>query len=209
MKTTAILLSILWGATCSFGQGTVTFANSSLTLISANGTPMPVSGTEQFIFAIFLGPSKTVTSTGQSASFYDPAFQVVGAYNTNSATTAGRINFRGDLDVGSAGGWSAGSTVDYIIRGWSTNAGAIWAEALANWNNGTPLVSMTIGSSTVADNMVLSGGTSPSIIVFGGGPFQVLGFNMISIPEPSTFALAILSGAVLFVNIRHRHRQPR
>jgi hypothetical protein len=180
------------------GQGTVNFANSSLTLISTDGVPMPVSGTQQFNFAIFLGPSATVGSSGQTPLFSDSAFQIVAAYNTNSTSLAGRINNRNNIDVttGLGQGFFPGSTVDFVVRGWSANAGATWSEALANWNNGTPLFSMFIGSSTVGNDTVLGPEFTPT--VFGLGANQVSGFNMIQIPEPSSLAFAGLGAVALW-----------
>jgi hypothetical protein len=209
MKTTAALLLILSTTTCSFSQGMINFANSASTLISSGGTPMPVSGTQQFIFALFLAPSTTVSAAGITPSLTDPNFQFTDVYNTNNASLEGRLVNRLGISVGGSQGYPAGSTIDFIIRGWSVSAGATWSGALASWNNGTPLVPMYIGSSTIGDNMVLSGGGLPNLTVFGFGQYQVLGFNMVFIPEPSTLALAILGGVVSCASNhrqRHRHR---
>lgn len=209
MKTTGLFLIILSAMTSAFSQGFVIFANTPSTLISVNGTPMQVSGDQQFIFAIFIAPSMTANTTGITPTFSDPVWQLVCGYNTNSASAPGRLVYRGSVDVGTPGGYFAGSTVDFIVRGWSANAGATWGEASATWNNGMPLVPLYIGSSTVGDNLVLLGGTLPYPTVFGLAPNQVLGFDMLFIPEPSTLALAFLGGLTLFVGIRHPERQAR
>ncbi|HEX5220832.1 MAG TPA: PEP-CTERM sorting domain-containing protein [Verrucomicrobiae bacterium] len=172
----------------AYAQGNIHFGNTLTTLISANGTPMPVSGTQQFIFAIFLAPSTTVSSTNIQATYSDPIWQNLGGYATNSSTAPGRIITRLSLDVGTPTGYVSGSTVDFIVRGWSANAGATWAEALATWNNGSPLVPMFIGSSTIGNDMVLS---SPLVTPtpFGPSADQVPGFNMTLVPEPSALTL--------------------
>jgi hypothetical protein len=91
------------------------------------------------------------------------------------------------LDVGSVGGYSAGETVDFVVRGWSSNLGHTWSEALANWNNGNPLVpNWAMGSSTVGNDLILGGGPIPSTTLFGIGVNQIGGFHLI--PEPSCTA---------------------
>lgn len=211
MKAIATIFMLLGASTgYLFAQGEITFANSSSTLISAGGIPMPTRTSVEttFYFAIFLASPDTVTSPGQYTSFTDPSFQLVGAYNTNSTSTPGRIATRSNLDVGSAGGWSPGSTVDFIVRGWSANAGSTWAEALVSWNGGTPFIPMFIGSSTIGNNVILVAGPQPATTVFGLGPNQVLGFDMVFVPEPTALALAVLGGTTLWANVRQRKRDP-
>jgi len=186
------------------GQGIIDFRNDPTTLISASGVPIPVSGTQQFIFAIFLAPFTTVSSTNIQATYSDPVWQSLGGYNTNSASIPGRINNRLGLDVGTPAGYpAAGTMVDFVIRGWSANAGATWAAALANWNNGSPLVPMFIGSSTVGNNMILS--DIATATPFGLGSYQVPGFDMTFVPEPSSLALAGLGAATMWFLRRRSH----
>jgi len=154
---------------------------------------MPVSGNQQFLFAVFLAPATTVDTTNQSALFTDPVFQVASGYTTNSSSLAGRITSRLGLVVE----YPPGSTVDFVIRGWSANAGATWTEALANWNNGNPVVPMFIGASTIGNNLVLGGGIQAAPLVFGNRPEQVAAFNVTLVPEPSPVALGAL-GTVVF-----------
>lgn len=189
---------------CGFAQGTLNFANTSSTLISANGSPMPVSGEQRFYFALFLAPGNTVDTPGLTPALTDPRFQVVEAYNTNHAVGPGRLVRYPNV----VARYPAGSTVDFVVRGWSANAGTTWPEALANWNNGSPLQPMFIGSSLVGNNFFLSGGTLPVSEVFGLNSDQVPGFNMTFIPEPSALALTVLGGTALWASTRHRKREP-
>lgn len=178
MRTFTTFLAVLGTAVSLFAQGTVNFGNSALTLISAGGVAMPRATTRQFIFAVFLASSTTVNGAGQNVSFDDPRFYFAGAYNTNTSATTGRLVTRNGVVVNYG---APGSTVDFVVRGWSANAGATWAEALANYNNGFPLVGeMYIGSSTGGNDLILGGGAFPSPMLFGPSLTQVGGFNIVN-----------------------------
>jgi hypothetical protein len=201
MKKLLTLTALIGATTLSYAQGTVNFANSAATLISAGGVAMPGSATAQFNFAVFLAPSGTVTASGQSATLSDPIWQTVAAVNINGAT-AGRLT-SGTKDVPG----SPGNVNDYLVRGWSANAGATWAQALAFWNNGAPSANMFIGSSLIGNDIVLGGGAIPVPTLFGGGANQVGGFNMgavAAIPEPSSMVLAGLGAASLLLFRRRK-----
>ena len=198
MKKILTLAALVGVTAVSFAQGTVNFQNSASTLLSAGGVALPNSAASPFNFAVFLAPSTTAGAAGQTALLTDPAFQTVAGVNVNSPTAAGRLVTRSALDVGG----SSGSTIDFIVRGWSANAGATWAEALAFWNNGSPSANMYIGSSTVGNDLVLGGGAILAQSLFGVNGFQVTGFNMplvsaVIVPEPSSLVLAGLGAASL------------
>src|SRR5262245_53577826 len=91
MKTLIHWSLLACSAACGFAQGLLQFDNSSSTLISANGSPMPVSGEQKFFFALFLAPGNTVDTPGITPALTDPRFQVVEAYNTNHAVAPGRL----------------------------------------------------------------------------------------------------------------------
>jgi hypothetical protein len=191
-------------ASCGFAQGLLHFNNTPLTLISANGSPMPVSGEQRFYFALFLASSTTVDTSGITLPLTDPNFQSVEAYNTNSSLAAGRLAPYPNVVTS----YPPGSTVDFVVRGWSANAGNTWEEALKNWNGGSPYLSMFIGSSTVGNDLVISGGAQPYPTIFGTSALgQVPGFDMPFIPEPSTLALAVLGGAALCLSLHRRGRE--
>jgi hypothetical protein len=203
MKKLLTLAALVGATAVSFAQGTVNFQNAAATLISAGGVAMPGSST--FNFALFLAPSTRVLTSGQSAALNDPAFQTVAGVNANNPAGAGRIVTKSGLDVGQP----AGSTIDFIVRGWSANAGATWAEALAFWNNGSPSADMFIGSSTIGNDLVLGGGLIAPTALFGGGATQVLGFNMslvpaVIVPEPTSMVLAGLGAASLLLFRRRK-----
>lgn len=201
MKKILTLLAAAGLAASSYGQGTVSWQNSASTLISAGGVSTAnVAG--QYYFAIFLAPSSTVGAAGQTASFTDGAFQSAAAYNTNAAA-AGRIATRSTVDPGVA----SGTTVDFIIRGWSANAGSTWAAALAFWNNGNPSQTMYMGSTPILNDFVVGGGSLPVSPLMGTTLPQAPGFNLLQynpVPEPTSMALAGLGAASLLIFRRRK-----
>lgn len=218
MKKILTMVAMLGVAGMAYGQGYVNFANQSSTLISAGGTAMPALATSQFIFGFFAAPSTTVPTPlpgpgGQPVNPLDNRFDTVGGYNTNT-TAAGRIATRNGVNVGGSGG----GTVDFIIRGWSGTAGGTYAEALANFNAivngiGTPSAGviqaggMYFGQSNIGNDLLLGdGGAIGATTVFGVGPNQAQGFNMVfyPVPEPSSMALAGLGAAALLIFRRRK-----
>ena len=208
MKTIFTVLIAICTVISAFAQGRIAFRNDASTMILANGIPMPPS--EQFFFALFLAPETTVSAPGMTVSFADPSFQFADSYTTNNPhpLAAGRLIQRTVVLTGTR--WAeVGLVVDFVVRGWSANAGQTWSEALANWNNGAPLVPMYIGSSTVGNDLLPALGTLPDPVIFGNtGQGEVPGFNMPFIPEPSTAALALLGGLSLLREIGKRRRRP-
>jgi hypothetical protein len=203
MKKLLTIGALVSAATLSFAQGTVNFANGSTTLISAGGAAMPTSATGgTFNFAVFLAPSTTVNAVGlpSTPSYTDPLFQQEGVNGTvNSPTAVGRLVTRNGVVVGGV----AGSTIDFIVRGWSANAGATWAEALAFYNGGSPSQAMYIGQSLIGNDLKLGDGAAvASTTLFGLTPVQVGGFNLAlipAVPEPTSMVLAGLGAASLLL----------
>jgi len=212
MKTIATFLALLFTVSIASAQ-TVQFRNTSLTLISAEGVPM--SPAERFRFAFFLGPSTAVDAPGITLPFDDPIFQQVEAYTTNSplAIGAGRLQYQGQVIIPGSrleelGFWST-LRLDFVVRGWSENAGTTWEEALANWNDGSPLMPMFIGASTVGNDLLPSFGAAPEVVIFGTWPVgEIPGFDMAFIPEPSALALAVLGGAGILARSRRNLSKP-
>jgi len=200
MKSLLAILGWIALSPVAYGQGYLPFRNDSTTLISAGGVPMPGSTNQQFIFAVFLAPATTVNAIGVQVAFSDPSFQVVEAYNTNHSFGVGRLVSR-NVPIS----YSPGTSVDFVVRGWSANAGATWQAALATWNNGSPLMPMFIGSSTIGNNLWIAGDL-PMSPLFGLNPAagEVLGFDMGFVPEPAVVTTLILAGVVF---LRWRRRQ--
>jgi hypothetical protein len=208
MKKTIITLMAVGAMVSSYAQGTFNWGNSGTTLVSAGGVATPVLATSQFNFAVFFAPSGTVNALNQNVPLGDAVFTTTHGLNTNT-TAIGRVSSRTGV-IESSGALGAGSTVDFIIRGWSINAGATYAQALANWNNGSPLAGvgagMYFGQSVVGNDFVLGGGPIPNSGIVGAGVNQVGGFNLtyFPAPEPSSMALAGLGAASLLIFRRRK-----
>lgn len=208
MKIITIWFSILATATGAFAQGLVSLSNFGQ-LISVGGNPMPVSGDQEFIFAVFLAPSTTFPDSGSMTTFTDPAFGIAAAYFTNSTVAAGRINSRNQVDVttDTGQGFTIGSTVDFIIRGWSANLGYSWPASMNNLLFGNFSGQPWWGWSTVGNNLVLGGLPLPTFNVFGNGLNQVQGFNLVTIPEPPALSIAGLVAVAMWL-FRNRQKTP-
>ncbi|MGC3958711.1 MAG: PEP-CTERM sorting domain-containing protein [Verrucomicrobiota bacterium] len=156
---------------------------------------MPGSSVKTFYFAVFMAPSTTVTSDFQSQpSFGDPSWGSPLYTTVNHATAAGRLATTAGAAV--IPGFAGGSTVDFIVRGWSADAGATYAQALLSWSSGGPGMD---GSSRIGNNLVLSDGAAiPVTTLFGVGGNQIGGF-FIGVPEPSSLAFTGLGAAALLV----------
>lgn len=208
MKKLVITLSVVLAtASASFAQGVINFGNGATTLISAGGASMPGSNTRAFNFAVFMAPSTTVVANSLAPALNDAAWQTVAGVNVNHATAVGRLATTASALV--VNGFTGGSTVDFIVRGWSANAGATWAAALAFYNNGAPSQDMWIGSSRIADNLVLGDGAAIGTpTLFGVGANQVVGFDQTFVsgivPEPSSMAIAGLGAASLLLFRRRK-----
>lgn len=175
-------------------EGTVNFVNSSATMITVAGTNMPVRADQEFLFAVFLAPATTVNASGFSANAFDVNFQLPAGYTTNSSLVAGRFVSRISLDVGSIAGYNAGDNVDFVVRGWSSNLGYTWSDALSHIQSQSVAVNDGLpawyGSSLVGNDLLLGGGVIPVPALFGVASYSVPGFNLSLVPEPSVPLLA-------------------
>ena len=205
MKKILTTLALAAVTAASFAQGVVNFGNGSTTLISANGTSIPGSSVSTFYFAVFMAPSGTVTQDFLAAPAFGDATWGSALYTTvNHATAVGRLATTAGAAV--IPGYNGGSTADFIVKGWSANAGTTYAEALVAFNSALP--GAYFGVSRIGNNVVLGdGGAIPAAFLFGVGGSQVGGFNLAptaAVPEPSSMALAGLGAASLLMFRRRK-----
>jgi len=207
MKKTIAML-VLGGAICSsFAQGTLTFNNSATTLISTNtthggpatGPASPVLGS--WYYAMFTAPVAITTYGGNE----DPNWTLRETATNSAAASGGRL-VGGQPATALAGG----STVNFIIRGWSANLGTSWAQVLSTLQTPAGIAggSYFIGQSAIGLNAIFNDpAAAPVNGAFGtSGGSTVPGFTLdfTQVPEPSSMALAGLGAASLLLFRRRK-----
>jgi hypothetical protein len=183
----AVLLafSILSG----LGQGMVHFGNTPTTLITTNDFQSHIGnilGAGNYSFSLYAGP---FGSSSESLALIIPR------------ATNGAVAGRFDGGIGTLPGFVAGTQLSFQVRGWSSFAGATYEEAY-NYAVGNGVPTAFLGQSTLGFFTVPSSGT---IELFGAGPGQVGGFALTPVvPEPSTWALAVLGSLLGAAWLRRR-----
>jgi hypothetical protein len=190
----------------SYGQGLVNFFNGTTTKISTNSAvggpatgPTSVS-TESYYYGLFMAPNGTQTAG---------SFTFTGIYGTNTAATGRFSSDNGGQP--SITGFAAGSTVNFLVKGWSANLGhdAITAQNYAA--NPGSIQGAFFGTSGIADGYLLGSAGSPPANLFGPatglgggqlGPFT-LG-QLPVVPEPSSLALVGLGAAAMLIFRRRK-----
>jgi hypothetical protein len=209
MKTIITLLLFISTAMASRAVGLVSFANFPTTLISTEGLAMPNQSVQQFIFALFLAPSNTVSSVGLGVDPFEASFQLASGYTTNHPIGPGRIVSRITIDVGTVAGFEQGEFVDFVVRGWSANLGLTWETARNSLLSDQVAVDDGLpryyGASLVGNDLLLGGGPLPIPTVFGVASYSVPGFDLKLVPEPSSTVLVGLG--VLLMNFSARRNQ--
>jgi hypothetical protein len=227
-KTLLLALATAGFAIHSFGQGQLVFANSATasTHIWTNATASTTVGTGaqigtagSYVFALFYSATtNSGTSAGVSATatpWNTSGWTLVdtGGYATNSAS-AGRLS---GIAVSSISALAAGTYANLEAVGWNTQGGTIntltdfetaYANALG-LPQGT-VSGLMYGNSSVA-SILLGNGVAPlNSNLFGTNPGQITGFTLGNVlgtavvPEPTTLALAGLSGASLLLFRRRK-----
>jgi hypothetical protein len=211
----AVLLAT---AVLSFGQGIVSFANTSQTRISTNrfyspvGVAMGADPVGTWYYALFRGPS-TMNSINTNVDPTSVGWTVV-AIGTNTAL-AGRLsgNTTSEGVVVTA---VAPSVNDYAVAGWSASIGTSWSDVQAFFGNQpvfTPEMHFDLSfydgyygiSQTIANDVVAAptGSIAISSIFSTSGVtgFKLSGYFFADlVPEPGAFTLLGLgvAGLVLF-----------
>jgi hypothetical protein len=194
MKKLLTLVALACATSFASAQGLINWANSSTTLISVNGSPMPVSTTPAttYNFGLFIAAAGTAAPTGIN----DANWQFVAAYAVNSTAAAGAGRML-NPGIATVTGFGAGSSVSFIVRAWqSTTGGGDWAAA-------KPGI-LTSGTSALG-SALLGGGAIGTPSAFGVGAGQIGGFNVPTvIPEPASMALAGLGAASMLLFRRRK-----
>lgn len=198
-----LFLGLMALASAVFAQGRVNFANMSLpdSLIYTNSGTIrgPINGPSgSFRFELFSAPDGTS----------DPAqFTSTGVTNANSMLLGpGRIVNRPSVDplVGPSGTW-----IMLQVRGWSANLGNTWAEAQTNALRGTYVGLGWMNSSGISRYMLTNSAfNGPRVFysteVLPSGASQIASLELLLVPEPTLFSLALLGSGLGLILLRRR-----
>jgi hypothetical protein len=217
MKKLILSACAVVSAASMFGQGTVTFnnhvASSVVTHIYAplasnpgvlqqgNGTADTPTGTTDWTGWTLLAGSGYTAQLWAAPGLNEPEGSLVAASPTTVMRTGAGAGYVAGVTAtlpNVAPDSTAGATLE--VRVWDNLGGTVtsWAAAQALWGNDTTLV---LGSSPLFNITAPIGGTfnTPPNLV------GLQSFNIyITIPEPSTFALAALGSAVLLIFRRRK-----
>jgi len=220
MKKLLTIAALVGATSLSFGQGYVSFFNSSGTRFSTNSavgnayfnpTAKPVGS---YYFALFAAPTtQTTISTATDPTLNGWTYVAI-ATNTPQAGRLDGDNFDTTGGVNNAvqtPGFAGGTTADFAVVGWSSSIGSTWAAAQAWWANGTHAGSATTAGSfginaNVGLNVIIANAGGPYNNPFGTGAGQISGWglNYYAVPEPTGFALAGLGAAVMLIFRRRK-----
>jgi len=216
MKKLLTIAALAGVAYVSYGQGYVTWNNSSSTRVSVNTstygtsggtvTTTPASPGSVFYYALFVAPSTDTTVPGPTGDPTLDGFVFTGIYatNTSAGRLAGEPTFSdGSIQINPPPGnqYPAASTANFAIVGWSANIGATWAAAEPFFNGAFGTTGEYAGgANTIATEVALANPPGPYTDVMGGSP-SIGGFTLyqVPIPEPATFALCGLGAAALVI----------
>lgn len=186
------MLAAVAAVASSYGQGTITFQNTTATLVQKWTSPVdstlitvPASGGKVELLWAPVGSSLGATLLDFGA------FQVAGA--TANINPAGRY-IGGTRTVGTSG--NAGGIYAVVVRGW-TGAALTWNDAVAG---GAMLGRTTVWTIDTGDPTTTPAG-SPAVLSTATG---FSGFTLQPVPEPTSMALAGLGAASLLIFRRRK-----
>jgi hypothetical protein len=211
-QTNSILLSPLFGGGSSGLGAGAGGGNSGFTGTAATGFYYELLYSATFTGSQLSGGSAPSNSF---ANLFGGTWQDTGLSATNTTSSFGRgVPIAGN--TGATVPWANGITNNIIIVGWSANLGTSWlvvSNELANWTStyeGTFVGNSFFG--VTAAGFINPGSSNPGVAVTGtSAGSQGLPVNspatplyLLPVPEPSTMALAGLSGLSLLLFRRRK-----
>lgn len=206
----------------AFAQGKVSFNNGAATAISTNSVARggtagnTATAALGFYYTLLTAASTVTTVDANGQDLLTPTWTFAGVYATN--TPVGGRESSGTATT--TAGWALGVTNSYVIVGWSSSLGHDWSVLSSKlsgaqltggqWLGGSfGIDGSFFGISPVAYGSVDSGGvTTYSLFGTANGQGNPLtsGFTLsvVTVPEPSSFALAGLGAAALLIFRRRK-----
>lgn len=189
MKLTHFIACLALGASAALAQGTVTFANTSSTLVTfdtsrggppaLHGQPVPTGTTGDFAdFRVALYWLNPATSSFEQLGAAVPIAPVAGRFSGGTRTTGT--------------GTPAGASGTFLVRAWSH--GSTYSSYEAALASGSSL--LAIGESASFQNPTGGAGSPPGPAVALSG---FTGLKVYPAPEPSTWLLGLCGGAVWLI----------
>jgi len=233
-----IVLTALMGtlaAGAAFGQGTVTFANSSGTAFQTNGTALGYGAGNTlggalnaglFDYEVLTAPSTVGPVDASLQGLLTSVWSDTGILASNTASLTGRAS----SPNGTALNWAAGAQQAYIVIGWSAALGSfanieadlsgaiLSSNASGLFWTGVHNVPTTgnyfIGASAIGSGVAggtVNGNSVPPFALFGssagpsGTPIETTtSLYIVSVPEPTTFAMMGLGAAAMLIFRRRK-----
>jgi hypothetical protein len=222
MKKTLLTALLMAGAASVFGQGAIVWGNNPSGFRAPVYQPDPGNPTLQTTgqssagtpagSTVYAGPLIGANS-GAGGSYTFAFFAGTSGQASNQLTLLGSTTFRtatgnavpAGLVVGgtvTVPGAPAGDTAHFQIRVWNNQGGTIttWAAAEAAWLAGLTAAGVT----PIVTSAQLGGIDSNSNVIATPVDSGWVSFNVTSVPEPTTFALAGLGAAALMIFRRRK-----
>ncbi|HEX7651913.1 MAG TPA: PEP-CTERM sorting domain-containing protein, partial [Verrucomicrobiae bacterium] len=190
---------------------------------SSGNTLLSQGGVYYYELLTSIGLNYVPSNLSQFGTNLNNSWVDTGLTLTNSSTGNGRAAAINPNTAAIANNWASGSTQNIILVGWSANLGTTWSAALAHlndwgnfssalyWNN--PQETLYFGVGTGVGTLTI-GGVNPGIGIFGSGAGQLnytdtgtgnlVMYELLTVPEPTTIALVGLGGIALLALRRKR-----
>lgn len=202
MKTLVAILASIAVASGAFAQGTISWNNVQAATGIKFGSDSPINPGQyvnlgSYTAGLYLGAS---SATESALALIDSKVITIAP-----AALAGLITGKNNMAYTP---WAAGSTVNFMVKVWTTSSGASYEAAmLAN------PADLLVGKSGMGQG-VLGGGANPAFVAFSAtgiagsangvlpspvGVGAVAGFAIHQVPEPTTAAIAGLGVAAMLI----------
>jgi len=200
MKKLTLFATVLVAAVAAYGQGKVTFANSSATAVSSLTSARVVAS--EFRVSLYYLPWTSDAAVPTTQDF-DTAGRVAATTTFLGAgifNNGGAIAIAPDITPAGGNGW-------FQVRAWEFAYGTSWAAAAANQTQVVPGRLALVGTSNIikVDSGDPSISTDPAGSILIGNTLTggLKGFYVYPVPEPAAICLGLIGlGAVLALRRR-------